>query len=227
MTCEQMRELAPALALGDVSGEERAGAIEHLSSCAACSALVEQLARVSDDLLLLAPQVEPQGGFESGVLARLRAERPRRWRRRALAAAAAAALLASGTTAAVVLAATHDDRTFAGYYRGVLARAQGKHFTAARLLDESGRQSGHVFAYEGRPSWTVLVKQGCADRTPLDVMLALRRGPARRLGTITPPSCGGAWAWRISAGAVKSLAVVRLVEPSGKTRYEAYFRIRR
>jgi hypothetical protein len=227
MTCEQMRDLAPTLALGDVSGEDRAAAIEHLASCSDCSAFVERLARVADDLLLLAPQAKPRGGFESRVLTRLRAERPRRWRRRLVATAAAAAVFAGGVTAAVVLAATRDDRQFAGYYRSVLARAQGRHFTAARLLDESGRQIGHVFAYEGRPSWMLLVAKGSGGDARLSVVLVHGRGPARKLGAIMLTSAGGTWAWPLPSSEVKSLAVVRLVEASGKTSHEAYFRIRR
>jgi len=71
LTCAELQELAAELALGTVSGAERAAAIEHLAGCAACRDLVDSLARVADSMLLLAPEVEPPPGFESKVLARM------------------------------------------------------------------------------------------------------------------------------------------------------------
>ncbi len=71
--CDEFREIAPDLALGLLGGDERGAAITHLAGCARCQAHLEGLVRVADDLLLLAPQVEPEIGFESRVMARLAA----------------------------------------------------------------------------------------------------------------------------------------------------------
>jgi anti-sigma factor RsiW len=71
--CDEFRELAPDLALGLLSGDERGDAINHLATCARCQSHLEALMRVADDLLLLAPPVEPEIGFESRVMARLAA----------------------------------------------------------------------------------------------------------------------------------------------------------
>jgi anti-sigma-K factor RskA len=71
MTCERMRELAPELALGVLSGRERAQAQEHLDQCPACREEVSAFAEVGDRLLAIVPSVEPPVGFEDRVLARL------------------------------------------------------------------------------------------------------------------------------------------------------------
>jgi hypothetical protein len=71
--CDEFRDIAADLALGLLCGDERGAAIAHLAGCARCQAHLEGLVRVADDLLLLAPQVEPEIGFESRVMARLAA----------------------------------------------------------------------------------------------------------------------------------------------------------
>src|SRR4029453_6674282 len=77
MGCEQVRELAPELALGIAEGEERDAARRHLSGGGGCRQLVSELSSVGDELLQLAPAHDPPVGFESRVLAGL-AEPPRR-----------------------------------------------------------------------------------------------------------------------------------------------------
>jgi hypothetical protein len=71
MGCEQVRELAPELALGIAEGEERDAALRHLSGCSGCRQLVSELSSVGDELLQLAPAHDPPAGFESRVLAGL------------------------------------------------------------------------------------------------------------------------------------------------------------
>jgi Putative zinc-finger len=109
--CTEFTDLAPELALGILSGNERAVALGHLGSCAACREQLDHLAGVADHLLLLSPSKEPPIGFESRVLARLQSEgaapappRRRRWAptRRLLAIAAAAAILLGGVTGGLI-----------------------------------------------------------------------------------------------------------------------------
>ena len=94
LQCAELREVSVDLALGDLSGSERGEALAHLSMCPVCGQLVGELTRVAEDLLLLAPEVEPPPGFESRVLARLGEQRqPRRHRLRSLVAIAAALVM--------------------------------------------------------------------------------------------------------------------------------------
>jgi predicted anti-sigma-YlaC factor YlaD len=129
--CEELRELAPELALGIVEGEERGRALEHLVDCPECRRRVDDLAEVADQLLLLAPHREPPVGFESEVLRRvLPAPKPRRRRRLQLVFAPAAAALAA---AAITLGLVWNDWQAGRDYNNSLDKAHGKQFEAYSL----------------------------------------------------------------------------------------------
>jgi hypothetical protein len=155
-TCEQTRELLPELALGILGGEDRARALEHLTSCADCSSELTALSQVADGMLTLAPQHEPPAGFEDRVLSRLRKERPRHRARRVTALAVAAALVAFVGAGAVWMG-TSNDRKLAGYYQAVLRVQHGKEFAAAALETPDHIGGSEVFTYEGSPSWLFVV----------------------------------------------------------------------
>jgi len=159
MRCEEIRDLAPELALGIADGEERAEALRHLSTCGECRRALEQLSQVADELLVLAPVQEPPPGFESQVAKALDLQRPPRRRRarwptpRWLAPRLGPALAAAAVTAAVLVGVYSDDRQTADRYRDTLAQADGRYFQAERLTDPAGSEGGVVFGYEGSPSW--------------------------------------------------------------------------
>ena len=162
--CEEVRELAPELALGIVEGEQRGRALEHLVDCPECRRRVEDLAEVADQLLLLAPHREPPVGFESEVLRRvLPAPRPRRRRRLRLVLAPAAAALAA---AAITLGLVWNDWQAGRDYNSSLDKAHGKQFEAYSLYGGGGSFAGSVFSYEGAPNW-VLITVDPAHRADL------------------------------------------------------------
>ncbi len=104
MTCAEVRELAPELALGILSGAERAEVVLHVNGCARCQAYVAELTEAADVLPQLVPEAEPPAGFEARVMRRL-GEGERRTRRRwlaAVASVAAAAMIVSVTVVRVV-----------------------------------------------------------------------------------------------------------------------------
>lgn len=72
--CEDFARIAPELALGLLSGPERAAALEHLQNCAACRVQVDELSQTVDELLTAGPRAEPPAGFEGAVLDRFTAE---------------------------------------------------------------------------------------------------------------------------------------------------------
>jgi anti-sigma factor RsiW len=162
--CQEIREMAPELALGIVEGEERGRALEHLADCPDCRKRVEELTEVADELLLLAPRREAPVGFESEVLRRvLPAPKPRRRRRlRLVFAPAAAALAAVGITLAIVSGDLRD----ASHYHQALQKANGKEFEAYSLYGGGGSFAGTVFSYEGAPNW-LLVTVDPAHRADL------------------------------------------------------------
>jgi hypothetical protein len=143
---------AAELALGLLSGGERAEALAHLDGCQSCRTLVEDLSDVADGLLLLAPEHEPPAGFESAVLARV-GERPARRRRRwllpAVAAVVAAILGVSGFVAGRQRQGSRLDREYAD----ALKQLGGQALAAATLVDAGGTRAGQLFLYQGRTSW--------------------------------------------------------------------------
>ena len=160
MRCDEVRDLAPEIALGIADGEERAEALRHLSSCAECRRAVEQFTDVVDELLVTAPVQEPPAGFESRVVDAIGLQaRPRRTRwltPRWLAPRLGPALATAAVTAAALIAVYSDDRQTAERYRDTLAQADGQYFQAEPLRDARGARGGVAFGYEGSPSWLLL-----------------------------------------------------------------------
>jgi hypothetical protein len=153
--CQEIREMAPELALGIVEGEERGRALEHLADCPDCRRRVDELTEVADELLMLAPHREPPVGFESGVLRKVlpAAPRPKRRRRLRLVFAPAAAAVAA---AAITLAIVSGDLRDGSHYRQTLQEANGKEFEAYSLYGGGGSFAGTVFSYTGAPNWLLI-----------------------------------------------------------------------
>ena len=76
MDCDDLAEVAAELALGVLTGRERAQAIVHLDRCDACREHVRNLAVTEEELLALLPGHEPPVGFETRVIGRLASGRP-------------------------------------------------------------------------------------------------------------------------------------------------------
>jgi hypothetical protein len=71
MTCAHVHDVAAELALGALTGRERADAIAHLERCRVCREDVRQLMVTGGQLLELLPPAAPSAGFETRVLKRL------------------------------------------------------------------------------------------------------------------------------------------------------------
>ena len=74
MTCSQLHDVVAELALGALTGRERAAALAHLDQCRACREDVHRLMVVGGLLLELIPPARPPTGFETRVLERLNAD---------------------------------------------------------------------------------------------------------------------------------------------------------
>lgn len=71
MSCEEFAAVASELALGVLTGRERAAALAHLDGCESCRELVRELTTTGEELLALLPSREPPAGFETRVLERI------------------------------------------------------------------------------------------------------------------------------------------------------------
>src|ERR1700742_1840713 len=71
MSCGEFADVAAELALGVLTGRERAQAVAHLDECDSCREHVRQLSLTGEEMLGLLPSREPSQGFESRVMDRL------------------------------------------------------------------------------------------------------------------------------------------------------------
>ena len=71
MGCAEFADVAAELALGVLTGRERARALAHLDQCDACRENVRQLTVTGEELVGLLPAIEPPAGFETRVMERL------------------------------------------------------------------------------------------------------------------------------------------------------------
>jgi hypothetical protein len=231
MGCEQLRELAPELALDIVGGEERDAALRHLGGCPECRRLVAELSSVGEDLLVLAPPREPPPGFESRVLTAIaeptvrRIHEPVRRRRRWVRAMAlaAAVLLAAAISGGSAFLATAGDRRLAESYRGVLAEGRGSFFAAAQLRGPDGR-IGTVFGYQGDPSWIMVTLQGATstDEGGFEVRVLTRDGRSLAVGEAILGGDSVAWGRQIPVD-LSDVQEIRFVGADGRAAYVAVF----
>jgi hypothetical protein len=235
--CEWLQEVAPDLALGLLTGEERGDALAHLERCDACRAEVAALSGTADEILLAAPEVTPPAGFDRRVLAALAAHRafgddgpdatapaPRRGQGRrpsgrVVALAAAAVVLVLAGVAAAVL---RDGGADGG--ETVVASAE--------MRTGRGRVVGEVTLAGDRPvevtvdvpEWAALVERW-EDETSGDYWLAVEtRDGERTLRPMTsdgdPAGAGGGAqdGWTVTVAAANAdIATVSVVDDDGRT----------
>lgn len=219
-TCDEVRLLAPEVALGIASGDERALVLAHVRSCSDCRQMVEELAATADALLLLGPQHEPASGFESTVLATMKSEqRPRtRLRSKVIATAAASALIVG----AVAFWITSDDRRVATHYRDALAEANGKYFGVVPLREQSGERAGHMFAYEGEVPWVFLIFTTPLEPARYDAELETLGGRIYSLGTFQITAGDVTWGRDLPVG-LRDVHTVRVLDDAGAVALRATF----
>jgi hypothetical protein len=218
--CEEIRDITAELALGIASGEERARALAHAAHCRDCRRELEQLTKVVDDLLLVAPEEEPPAGFEDRVLAAIAPPKParKRFRLRAwrpLVAVAAGAALAS----AVLVNVYHDDHKLANEYRQALAAADGSRFVATPLRDAAGVKRGSLSLYDGKPSWLVLALAGQQRNEPVRAELVTRSG--RRVPLRGFALRSGVWGGPLPVP-LDQVASVQLLDHGGRSALVAF-----
>lgn len=163
--CDEVKDLIPELAMGVAPGDERAAALTHIATCADCRRALEEASALVDELLLLAPEHDPAPGFDARVIEAAGIERPSRWRNVSkYVLAAAAVVVAASLAAGLTRWAGADDRQLAAQYRETLREANGSYFRAATLGNEKD-PDGHVFAYQGNPSWVFVTMEDAPSGT--------------------------------------------------------------
>jgi hypothetical protein len=226
MRCEEVRDLAPEIALGIADGEQRAEALRHLSGCADCRRAVKQLSDVADELLMLAPREEPPEGFETRVVEALGLRPPPRRRSprlrlRWLAVRLGPAVAAAAVTAGVLVSVYHDDHLTAERYRDALASANGQYFQAEPLRDDAGTRGGVAFGYQGTPSWLLVTVDSAHRREVARGELVTKDGRTIALSALELGR-DGSWGGAIPVS-LYTVGSVRLLGAGGGEILEASF----
>ncbi|MDQ3661106.1 MAG: zf-HC2 domain-containing protein [Actinomycetota bacterium] len=182
--CADVELLLPELALGTLTGEDRARALDHLGSCPHCSDELRKLNELGDQLLLLAPSAEPPVGFESLVVKRLGVGSRKGRLRKGILIAAAGFLCIALLSASVTYFVGRGDRELADSYREALRVANGEYVAARPLTDKGGEDAGYIFGYQGSPSWIFCMISPGLPTATYDVEVSSKDGRTWELGEI-------------------------------------------
>lgn len=188
MSCGEFADVAAELALGVLTGRERAQAVEHLDQCDSCREHVRQLSLTGEEMLGLLPSREPPEGFESKVMGRLGVARKRpNWSRRMLAIAAVAlAVVACGIGGWGLRGAMAPSSS-----GGTAAQAP---LREAALLTAAHQTAGKIYLYDGNPRWLYMaVDAKAGGNATVICQLEARGGRIITVGSFRLDGGYGAW----------------------------------
>lgn len=233
MTCEELAGAAAELALGVLTGRERAIALVHLDACDGCREDVRQLMATGEQLLELLPPVEPTAGFETRVLNRLGLHGPSR---------EAAQLLQPGKPRPAAGRGTGPMRRKPGRQKpgwtrrtlaaaavgvGVIAAGLGGWrigvsqsaatevpLSAASLLTAARQSIGEVYLYGGAHPWVYMSVSQVPSNGSVTCQLVAADGQVTNLGSFQLADGYGSWA-SPDPGSVADVQGARLVAANG------------
>jgi len=205
MTCAELADVAAELALGVLTGRERARALAHLDRCETCREDVRQLLATSEQLVGLLPEREPPAGFETRVLDRLGfpvtgpgpaipspgpakpagrgTGRAAVWSRRLLAVAASIVVLAGVAMGAWGMGRSTGARP---------ASAQAV-LSSAVFVTPGHHSAGEVFVYRGAPSWLYMSVDLPSGDGMVTCQLIGTNGQVTNVGSFQLANGYGAW----------------------------------
>jgi hypothetical protein len=246
MGCEEFADVAAELALGVLTGRERAEALAHLDGCDACRATVRQLTLTGEELLGLLPASEPPPGFETRVMERIglgvpevgtsrrrhravrglhrvtRATRPPRSTRAGRIPPGRTRQLLAAAVAAVAIAG-------AGIGGWGLRSATTTHpaqipLSSAAFISANSQTTGRIFVYDGNPAWLYMsVDTNSANGTVICQVVG-QDGRVTTIGSFPLTNGYGSWGSAVP-GHVGPLAGARLVSPGGTVLATAAFHL--
>ncbi len=206
-THDDYRNDLPEFALGILDGRRRAALLAHLDGCPECAQTVQELTGASDALLHLAVGAEPNLGFESRLIERIRSSQPgpsrstlRRWP--LLTAAAALVFISFGLGWALDHGRSPATSAFA---LGAMDE---------RSLVLKGHNIGSVLAYRGSPSWMYVTVDAAASLTSVRCTVVTTSGARRFIGAFALSKGAGSWGASLPV-AFSAVRNVQLTSPSG------------
>jgi hypothetical protein len=200
--CAPFSDNLAELALGILTGRERAATLAHVDSCPRCAEELEQLSHAADAVVSVAPEIEPTMGFEVSLFNRMgfaeapatptvlsprRRVEPFRWAARsprwALALAAAAIALVIGLS---VGWSTGPDRS-------VGSQGEAGAEVATGNLIANGSDVGNVHTYGGSKPWMIVTLADSWTDGKVTCEVVTADGVTHKVGSFTAKDGYGAW----------------------------------
>jgi hypothetical protein len=240
MNCHEFQDVAAELALGVLTGRERARAIAHLEHCEACGENVRQLTLTGEGLLGLLPAMEPPAGFETRVMDRIGLAAPAP----ALAPARRLAWLPpfrrqgagqggpdqpgqlSRTRRMFAVAAVAVAVVAGGLggwaLRNGASSPAGTPLHSAALESATHQAVGKIYLYQGRPQWLYMSVNMNSGQETVICQVRDRDGHVTTVGSFRLTNGYGHWG-SPAPGKPGSLTGARLVTASGTVLATATF----
>jgi anti-sigma factor RsiW len=210
-SCPQYADDLAELALGALTGRDRARALSHVESCRRCADELEQLSRVADTVVQAAPEVEPPVGFEVRLFERMgvadvRAKPHRRLRAsRLVPLGVAAAAVALGIGLGVTLSSSPTPTT--------TAQAQHSGGVSANLVAH-GVAVGKVDAFGGAKPWMSMSLEDSPAQGMVMCTVTTKDGVTHWVGSFVVRKGYGAWISPLHVDPA-SIRTAQVVSPSG------------
>jgi hypothetical protein len=198
--CDEYSDNLAELALGILTGRERAATLAHVDSCPRCADELEQLSHAADAVVSVAPEIEPPMGFEVRLFSQMGVAEtpgPHRSRRRmtppgwvarsprwVLATAAAVIALALGLSIGW---------STGGHNGGKPADGPAGAEVAAANLTANGSTVGSVNTYGGSKPWMIVTLADSGTQGKVTCEVITGDGVTHKVGSFTAKDGYGAW----------------------------------
>ena len=232
MRCEEFANVAAELALGVLTGRERAQALAHLDRCDMCRAEVRQLTLTGEELLGLLPTAEPPAGFETRVLTRIGIEPPapapapakaaksRAWKLPRWSPGRPAGITRRMLATAAVVAALAVAILGGWGLRSATSTTASSQLSSAALVSASHQTAGKIFVYNGTPRWLYMSVDMSSGTGAVICQVVGKDAHVTTVGSFWVTNGSGSWGSPAPAG---QLAGARLVTPQGTVLATATF----
>jgi hypothetical protein len=197
MSCAEFHDSAAELALGVLTGRERAEALAHLDHCEACREHVRQLATIGEEVLGLLPFAEPPAGFETRVMDRLGlaapAPQPLRHRSRRSAWGHGFSPRRALAAAAVVVALLGAALGGWGLHASTAPAASSALTSATMVAADDHGNVGEVYVYSGDQHWMYMSVDLESGNDTVICQLVAANGHITTVGSFRLADGYGSW----------------------------------
>ena len=198
--CDAYRDDLASLAIGALTGLDRARALDHLEGCPHCTAEVEELSATADALTSLIPDTTPPAGFAGRTMDLIHAERaaPRHPALRRLATVAAVIVLLAVGAGVGIAVSSHGTKAPVSAVR------------TAQLHSSVGTKGTVLLVSKGHAEWLVMALHDAPTSGVVTCSITLDDGSRKDLGQFDLRYGYGSWSVQlpVAAGTVRTVSVV-------------------